>query len=219
MVRNTMTSSVCDAAPCKRDESAHNRLDSFALATIRRVFGALSTPILGISALTSVYTRPAFASDKLELIPDYALFGLILDKPGFGSLWIMLIGFVVLIFPLNKLIFQPIFRVLDERAARIQGARKRSTQLQQNADTVLEQYETAIRGARAQSEATRQGQLATAREEQALLTTQARGEADNELARARSSLKVSLEEARTTLRADAESLATAAAEQVLGRAL
>jgi F-type H+-transporting ATPase subunit b len=161
----------------------------------------------------------ALASDKLELIPDYAFFGLLGDDPGLGSLWVMLVGFVLLIFPLNAMIFQPIFGVLDARTDRIKGARDRSQQLEAEADSVLERYETAIREARAESEATRQGQLATAREEQTNLTQQARGEAENELEQARASLNQSLEEARTTLRANAEDLATAAAEQVLGRVL
>jgi F-type H+-transporting ATPase subunit b len=169
--------------------------------------------------LAALHANPAVASDKLELIPDYALFGLIGGEPGLGTMWIMMIGFVVLIFPLNVLIFQPIFRVIDARADRIQGARDRSTQLQSEADNVLDRYESAIRDARAASEETRQNQLASAREEQATLTMQARGEAETELERARTSLKDSLEAARTALRADAEDLANAAAEQVLGRPL
>ena len=60
---------------------------------------------------------------------------------------------------------------------------------------------------------------ATAREEQVSLTDQARSEAEQELERARNELAQSLGEARETLRASAEDLATAAAEQVLGRNL
>ncbi len=206
MVRNMMTSSACGAASVKRGRSLRDRATASGASAIGLAFTALGP-------------NPAFASDKLELIPDFAFFGLIADKPGLGSLWIMIIGFVALIFPLNQLIFQPIFRVLDARAERIQGARDRSTQLQREADNVLDQYETAIREARAESETTRQGQLVTAREEQASLTTEARREAESELERARASLSESLEEARANLRADAEDLATAAAERVLGRAL
>ena len=206
MVRNRMTSSAREAAPSQRNRSLFGRLDALVSATI------------GLT-ITTLCALPAVAADTLELIPDYALFGLIQGKPGLGSLWIMLIGFVILIFPLNALIFQPIFRALDERAERIQGARERSANLEREADGVLERYETAIREARAESEATRQGQLASAREEQAVLTAQARGESESELEQARASLNASLEDARAALRVDAEDLASAAAEQVLGRAL
>jgi F-type H+-transporting ATPase subunit b len=131
----------------------------------------------------------------------------------------MLIGFVFLIFPLNALIFKPIFSALDARADRIAGARSRSTQLETEADDVLSRYETAIREARTESEAHRQGQLAGAREEQQTLTTLAKTESDTELIRAREELGAALEEARTTLRASAEELANSAAEQVLGRTI
>lgn len=158
------------------------------------------------------------ASEDLVLIPDYALFGLF-GLGGLGTLWIMLIGFVVLIFPLNALLFQPIFRALDARAERIEGARARSTQLENEADEVLERYETAVRGARIDAETARQAQLGEAREEQAALTAQARSNAEAELERTRAELARSLDDARATLRSAADDLATQAAEQVLGRTL
>lgn len=161
----------------------------------------------GLSAMSGLIAQPVLASDNLELIPDPMI------------LPIMLVGFVLLIFPLNQLIFKPIFHSLDARAARIAGARTRSTQLQGEADQVLERYENAIKIARSESEQARQGQLALAREEQVSLTTQARGEAEGEIERAREDLGQSLDEARASLRSSAEDLAKAAAEQVLGRAL
>jgi len=162
---------------------------------------------LGLALISGSIARPVFASDNLELMPDPTI------------LAIMLVGFVLLIFPLNALIFKPIFHSLDERAQRISGARERSTLLQTEADSVLDRYETAIREARAESETSRQAQIAAAREEQITLTDQARGEADGELVRARTELGRSLEEARANLRSSSEDLASAAAEQVLGRAL
>ena len=140
-------------------------------------------------------------------------------EPGLGTLWVMLIGFVVLIYPLNSLMFQPVFRALDARAERIAGARSRSEQLEEEADSVLERYESTIREARTEAVGKRQAQLGTAREEQAALAAAARGESEEELARARAELANSLEEARNTLRQSAEGLASAAAEQVLGRPL
>lgn len=181
--------------------------------------------VAAIIASSFALAAPAFASDQLVLIPDFELLGAFDGLGGYesdgrlGMLWVMLIGFVVLIFPLNSLMFQPIFRALDERAERIQGARNRSEQLQADADGVLERYETAIREARSHSESERQTALASAREEQAVLTTQARGDAEQELERARGELNRSLDEARETLRASADDLATAAAEQILGRSL
>ena len=172
-----------------------------------RVDAGTGARILTILASTLV-ASPAAAAGSLELLPDFS-----------GPLPVMLLIFVLLIFPLNALIFKPIFSALDARAERIAGARERSKQLQRDADDVLTRYETAIREARAESEAARQQKLETAREEQARLTTEARGAAEAELERARGELEQSFDEARATLRSSAEDLAQAAAERVLGRTL
>lgn len=170
----------------------------------------IQTAVYGAFAVLSgtVSASPAAASGALELIPDL-----------YGRLPIMLLLFVLLIFPLNALIFKPIFSALDARAERIAGARSRSQQLQRDADDVLNRYETAIREARGECEVARQARLETAREEQARLTTAAREAAEAELDRARQELDRSIDEARATLRSSAEGLAQAAAERVLGRAL
>jgi len=179
---------------------------------------------LALGAGLALAPRLAQASESLELIPDYALFGLIRlglidDESGIGALWIMLIAFAVLVIPLNALIFQPIFRALDARAERIQGARQRSEHLQREADSILERYEAAVREARGEAEAARQVEIGRAREEQNALTSQAKHESERQIENARAELASSLESARATLRAGAEDLARAAAEQVLGRAL
>lgn len=186
-----------------------NRLISSTVQSRRVRPSSLTRVVVGVGLfmLSGLFAEPVFASDKLVLVPDPIV------------LSIMLVGFVLLIFPLNQLIFKPIFRSLDERAARIEGARKRSAQLQHDADEVLDRYETAIREARSESEFARQGQLALAREEQATLTALARSEAEGELEAARTELGRSLADAEASLRASAEDLANAAAEQVLGRAL
>ena len=178
----------------------------------------MSATTFGTTLVSLLIAAPTLASEKLELIPDYGLFHFF-GESSFGSLWVMLIAFVVLVFPLNELIFKPIFNSLDQRADRISGARERSTQLHDQANSVLERYETSIRETRLESEQSRQTQLTQAREEQVELTAAARGEAEGELEHARAELARSLEDARTSLRGSAEDLAQAAAEQVLGRTL
>ncbi len=174
--------------------------------------------LFSVLVLSVLIAGHASASENLQLLPDYGLFNWI-GESYFGDLWIMIIGFTLLVFPLNQLIFKPIFRSLDDRADRINGARRRSVDLQKQADGVLDRYETAIREARGDSEQARQTGLLRAREEQAALTAEARGEAERALVEARAELARSLEDARASLRLNAEELAGAAAEQVLGRAL
>ena len=191
-------------------------------ARVGRLASGVSAVLLTLGL--TLGSRPAMASETLNLIPDYALFGLIkpgliADESGLGALWIMLIAFAVLVIPLNALIFQPIFRALDARSERIQGASTRSEHLQRAADSILSRYEAAVRETRGEAEAARELEIARAREEQVLLTSQAKHDAERQLEGARSDLALSLESARAGLRASADELARAAAEQVLGRAL
>jgi F-type H+-transporting ATPase subunit b len=191
----------------RSNHSLRNQRNRNLSSTTPIGFAGFATASL-LALVVVLAATPALASGALVLIPDV-----------FGMLPVMLIAFVLLIFPLNALLFQPIFRALDARAERIAGARERSEQLQREADSVLERYETAIREARGDSEVSRQAKLETAREEQLELTAAARGEAERELESARGEMNQSIEEARASLRANAEGLATAAAERVLGRAL
>ena len=73
----------------------------------RKSLSSIAIPSLAIALFAALPAQAAGAS--LEIFPDERIFYLI-------------VLFVLLIFPVNKLLFHPIFRVLDERDARIDGA-------------------------------------------------------------------------------------------------
>lgn len=154
-----------------------------------------------------VLAAPAKASGGLNLIPDLE------------SAIPLLIGFLILIYPLNALIFKPLFGVLDEREERISGARRRADQLQREATEVLGRYEGEVREVREEAERERRGELERARGEHASIAGKARGEAETEIERARREIESSLEDAQAGLRASAEALAKEAASRILGRSL
>jgi len=159
---------------------------------------------VGLSLLTS---SSAYASDALVLEPDPPL------------LLGLIIGFGLLIFPANELIFKPIFKALDERAARIEGARTRATKIERDADTILNDYEARIREARSEADSARKQSIAEARSEHGALTARARGAAETQIEQARATLANDLESARTQMSSEAQALAQSAAEQILGRSL
>lgn len=157
--------------------------------------------------MATLLAAPAFASDDLVILPDPKLLG------------IMIVGLALLIFPSNQLLFKPIFRAIDERADRIEGARSRAAHIQRDASAVLSDYENRIREARADADAARKESISAARTEQASMTAAARREAETRIEQARETLGRELESARTQMRTDARDLARAAAEQILGRSL
>lgn len=149
----------------------------------------------------------ASASEGLNLIPNLPLM--------LG----LMAAFILLVYPVNALLFRPIFAVLDERRERIEGARRRAAQLQGEADAVTARYREAVREVRQEAEQGRRARLDEARGEQANITSLARGAAEQQLVRTRSELSAAVADARSSLRAQVEELARQAAERIIGREL
>lgn len=165
---------------------------------------ATTIPALAIGLLVALPAQAA--GGNLEIFPDERIFYLIAL-------------FILLIFPVNKLLFHPIFRVLDERDARIEGARRRAGEVGAQAEATLGRYRSAVRSAREEAESGRKQALEGARREQAQLTGSVRSEAETEINRAREEVAGALHDARSQLREQAQELAREAATRVLGRSL
>jgi F-type H+-transporting ATPase subunit b len=168
-----------------------------------------------------VRTAPAAAALTLlaHAGPAHASGGLHLWPPDWTALGLILVAFILLISPLNALIFKPLFRAIDEREDRIAGARRRGEKLEKDAEQVLERYQREVREAREAAEQDRRSQIERARSEHQTLTEAARGEADAEVGRSRAEIRRSFEEARSALRTSAQPLAHEAAARILGRSL
>jgi F-type H+-transporting ATPase subunit b len=133
---------------------------------------------------------------------------------------LVLIGlFLLLVLPVNALVFKPLFRVLDEREARTSGTRARADHLVREADEILARYEASVRSVREESERERRAALDRARTDSQQTTDAARAEVEREIERARNEIDGALASARTSLRTQAQDLARQAASSVLGRAL
>jgi len=134
-------------------------------------------------------------------------------------LFTLVLLFGALVFPVNALIFKPIFRALDARDDKIAGTRRHADRLAAQADEVLARYEQSVREVRQEAENDRKSVLERARADGASTTASARGEAEREVARARSEVASALADARASLRAQAQELAREVAARALGRPL
>jgi F-type H+-transporting ATPase subunit b len=149
----------------------------------------------------------ARAAEGLVLAPDWTLLaGLV-------------VFFLVLVVPLDRLLFKPVFRVLDEREQRIAGTRARAAQLEREAQESLDRYEASVRAAREESEQARRSMLEGARADALATTGDARAQVEREVETARADIGRALDSARSQLRDQARDLASQAAARVLGRAL
>ncbi len=160
-----------------------------------------------LALLTGLPVAAQAAEGGLQLVPDLT------------QLIILIVFFVLLLFPTNKIVFEPLMEALEEREKRIEGAQKRAKELGGEADRVLGTYEEAIGEARKAADSVRSDAMDEARKEQARVTNEARASAEEEVKRARDGVAASLEQARTELRTQAEDLARQAAAQVLGRSV
>jgi F-type H+-transporting ATPase subunit b len=166
----------------------------------------------GAFAAVVLLAGDALASTDLVLFPEWSVPGML----KFGGLIVI---FLLLIYPVNALLFKPIFKVLDERDAKIAGTREKAERLFTEADDVLARYEGSVREVRAEAEQARKQVLAGARQDGASKTTEARAGAEGEVTRAREEIAGALDVARGELRTQTEGLAREVAAQALGRAL
>jgi len=170
--------------------------------------------------LAIALAAPAYAAEGgLEIFPDIVP---VLSDPlrwPESHFVQLLIFFVLLIYPVNQLVLKPLLGVLDERAARIEGTRKRAGELAGQADAALARYRAAVEQARKQADEVRKGALESARGDQARILAEARRAAEGDVSAARSGVAQALGSARASLRAETETLAREVATRVLGRTL
>ncbi|MCC6641803.1 MAG: ATP synthase F0 subunit B [Deltaproteobacteria bacterium] len=131
----------------------------------------------------------------------------------------LLVLFVLLIPLVNHLLFKPVFRILDARTERIDGARRRAARLDQDAAGVLERYRVAVAEVRSASDVERKATLETARRAHVDLVAAERSAAERRMDTTRREIDSALADARQRLRQDVEALAHEAAARILGRAL
>ena len=90
---------------------------------------------VSVAVIALLIAAPAHAAGNLVLLPE-------------APKLVALLVFFVLLIPLNKLIFRPLFGVIDERDSKIAGATRDAEQLVAKAEELTNEYRGKIRGAR-----------------------------------------------------------------------
>lgn len=133
------------------------------------------------------------------------------------SILYQVILFVLLWLILNRVLFQPYLKLLDERERRTSGAQHDSTELEHEGARLRAQYEEKIAQAQSVAAVAREGILQVAREEREKILGQARQEAEQTLAQRRQEIASALVSERRLAAAEAATLAADIAGKVLGR--
>jgi F-type H+-transporting ATPase subunit b len=128
-----------------------------------------------------------------------------------------IILFIVLGLILNKILFQPYLRLLEERERRTIGAEHDSADLEHEGARLRAQYEEKIAQAQTAAYAAKDAILQEARQQREKILGQARAEAASKLEQARREIAVALEKEKALAAAETATVAGEMVSKVLGR--
>ncbi len=134
-----------------------------------------------------------------------------------GSLVFVLVLFLILVFVLNRILFRPIGRVLDERQTLTEGAANQARAARHSYDARLADYEATIRQTRAESYKRSEQERAAAVEERRHLIDEAKLHAHEQIERAKQEIEQQVVLARAALESESRQIAERISRTVLGR--
>ena len=136
--------------------------------------------------------------------------------PDLSVVWVIFFLLVLTVI-LDRLLFRPIQRVIQEREAAGRTARDLAERSRRESAAATAEFEAKTSAARAEVYRQMDDVLRVARQARTELLAESRAEAEREIAAASAQLQADADEARRRLQADAETLGAAAAERILGR--
>ena len=136
--------------------------------------------------------------------------------PDLSVVWV--IFFVLLLtVVLDRLLFKPLLRVMEERQRAVSSARELAERSANEARLAAAEFDRRTGEARADLYRQMDEMRRAAMDERATILSRTRAEAETEIAAASAKLQAEAEEARRRLSADADALGAAVAERILGR--
>ncbi len=135
------------------------------------------------------------------------------------SLFMQIILTLLLIFILNKILYKPIRRFLDEREGKMGAMRSEAEKFERNAQQLLENYEQKLAEARRNGQAQREAMKDEARQVEAKLLEESTQEAASRKQELMAELTAQIDAAKKDLMSKAEAFGLEIAQKILGRAL
>jgi F-type H+-transporting ATPase subunit b len=134
-----------------------------------------------------------------------------------GSLVFVLILFLVFVFVMNRLLFRPVSRILDQRETLTTGAANEARAAARRYENKLNEYEATVRQARAESYQRLEQKRAAALESRRRVVEAAKQQTADEISRAKAEIAQQAAAARATLESDSRQIAENISRTVLGR--
>lgn len=144
------------------------------------------------------------AGNSIQLVPD-------------GTLILHGVIIIIMVLVLNRTLFKPINRILEERDRQTRGLLSEAEGTLVSIDQSLRQYEQTLRGARAQGYHLLEQQRAEAIRERERQIASARELLSKETSAGKQEIRSQADVARTTLSKEARRIALRITAQILGR--
>lgn len=144
------------------------------------------------------------AGNSIQLVPD-------------GTLILHGAIIILMVIVLNRTLFRPINRILEERDRRTSGLLSEAEQMLVRIDQTLRDYEQTLRGARAEGYQLLERQRGEAIRERERQIASAREVLSKQTSAEKQEIKSQAEVARTTLSKEAKRIALRITSQILGR--
>jgi F-type H+-transporting ATPase subunit b len=145
----------------------------------------------------------AFA-ESIQLVPD-------------GTLVIHIAIIITMVFILNRLLFRPVSRILNEREAHTHGRVDEARETLQHIKESLVRYENSLRQARAEGYRLLEQQQSEADKERLHKVTSVRKEVEGQIEEQKREIRAQADGARATLLDEAEQIAANISSQLLRR--
>ena len=143
----------------------------------------------------------AFA-ESIQLVPD-------------GTLVLHIAIIITMVFALNRLLFRPVNRILDEREQRTRGRSGEAHEIIRRVKESLLQYENSLRQARAESYRLLEQQQSEASGERQRKVVMVRKELEEEIEEQKREIQAQADDARVALEGEARRAAASISSQVL----
>lgn len=145
-----------------------------------------------------------FAENSIQLVPD-------------GTLFLHIIIILGMVWALNRTLFKPINRILEERERRTRGRSSEAHEILKRVEKSMANYERALREARAEGYRLMEQERAEALRERQIRMSTIREVIDRSIAEQKEMLRTQAEDARRTLEVDARRIATEISAHILRR--
>jgi len=133
------------------------------------------------------------------------------------SIFVQMFNFLLLMFILNKILYQPILKILEEREKKISDGQQEVKDLAAQGNKLVATYNEKLQAAKVEAMASKANARKQAVEQVNAVIQDARAKAEQEILQVRQRVANEIEAAKKELEPELASMAATIAEQVLGR--